>query len=123
MKKILNVKIPLWIIGVILLAVIFLAVVGFRITYAPELENSWNAISAVAAWASVIASTAAIFVAMYIPKRIADYQNKISLFEKRFEFYSILQRCIGFSQMINNEQTADKIPVFFAATFGDAVVK
>ena len=123
MKRFLNVKIPLWIFGIVILGILFLFISGFRITYAPGLENSWSAISAIAAWAGVFASFVAIVVAMCIPKRIADYQNKIALFEKRFEFYEVLQCCISFSQMIRNLQTADKIPLFFAATFGSAVVK
>ena len=44
-------------LGFIFLLVIVIVVVGlfgFRITYAPEMENSWDAISAVAAWVSVI---------------------------------------------------------------------
>ena len=36
---------------------------GFRITYAPELENSWNAISAMASWVGTIGTVSAIFAA------------------------------------------------------------
>lgn len=100
MKKFLNAKIPLWVIGAILLVVAFLAVAGFRITYAPELENSWSAISAVATWAGVAATTVAIIVAIQIPQRIADNENKIALFDKRYEVYDAITRCITFSDLI-----------------------
>lgn len=48
---------PLVVALVIIGAGIIVAfLLGLRITYAPELENSWDAISAVASWASVAAS-------------------------------------------------------------------
>ena len=72
---------------------------GFRITYAPELENSWDAISAVAAWAGVIASFIAIWFAIQVPKKIADRQDRIALFEKRIACFAMLelQRNLYFS--------------------------
>ena len=75
----------------ILLAELLVALVlwflGFRITYAPTLENSWDAISACAGWAGAIFSLIAILVAIQIPKKIAEQQNRITLFEKRHAFY------------------------------------
>lgn len=63
---------------------------GFRITYAPELENNWDAISAVASWAGVLVSIVAVAVsgiaiwfAVQIPKKIADRQDKIAAFSLR----------------------------------------
>ena len=82
---------------------VFLYCKGFRITYAPDLENSWDAISACATWAGVIMSSVAIVVAGIVAWRqneisrkqtdVADKQNKIALFEKRFEIYNILLGC------------------------------
>ena len=54
---------------------------GWRITYVPELENSWDAISAVASWASALVSLLAVWAAIQIPKKIADEQNNVA--EKR----------------------------------------
>ena len=71
----------------------FLYCKGFRITYAPDLENSWTAVSAFAAWGGVIMSFVAIMVAIQIPKKIADRQDKIALFEKKFEIYDFLLWC------------------------------
>lgn len=65
---------------------------GWRITYAPELENSWAAISAVAAWVGAIGAVAAVFSAIYV----ANQQNKIALFEKRFDAYCIMTTCVAF---------------------------
>ncbi len=84
-------------IFIIILLVIFLYCVGFRITYAPELETSWNAVIAFANWGSVfvslagaIASFLAVWFAIKVPKQIADKQNKISLFEKRYKIYNMI---------------------------------
>lgn len=110
----------LWLVVIELLAAIILFLCGFRISYAPALENSWDAIAACASWAGVLASLAAILVAVRIPKVIADRQDKIALFEKRFAFYDVLSRCVSFSQIIGNIQTNQEIQVFFIAAFGRA---
>ena len=55
---------------------------GFRITYAPELKNDWDAISGVAAWGGIIvsiASAVASFMAVWYAIRVADKQNKVTL--------------------------------------------
>ncbi len=67
---------------------------GFRITYAPELENSWDAISACAAWAGVVMSFVAIMFAIWVPIRIANRQDKIALFEKRYEIYDKIKNYV-----------------------------
>lgn len=88
MKKLLNKKL---IFPTLMLALVFVIVVlyclGFRITYAPELQNSWNAVSAVAACVGVLASFIAIWFTIQVPKKIAEQQNKIALLEKRVQLY------------------------------------
>lgn len=70
--------------GLVFLFLIFLMYqMGFRITYAPDLENSWNAISATASWVSAIASFLAVWSAIQVPKQIAERQIKVDLFEKK----------------------------------------
>lgn len=84
---------PLVVALVIIGAGIIVAfLLGLRITYAPELENSWDAISAVASWASVAASFFAVWAAIQIPKKIAKKQDAIALFEKRYELYAELYK-------------------------------
>ena len=73
---------------------------GWRFTYAPELETSWDAVSAVAAWAGVVASFSAIMVAIWIPKKIADRQDKIALFEKRYAVFTVFYKWYYLSQEI-----------------------
>ena len=76
-----------WILISLLGIIIFLYFCGFRITYAPTLDNNWDAVSACAAWFSGIMSAGALFVAISIPKIIAEQQNKIALFDKRYKLY------------------------------------
>lgn len=113
-------KIPSWIIllGCEIIAFLFLILCGFKFTYAPEIENSWVAISAFAAWASVITSSVAIFVAIQIPQKIAHEQNKIALYEKRVEFLDTLIKCEAFSSTLDGEQKPDKIKQAFCCIFG-----
>lgn len=95
MKKLLNKK--LIFPALLLVLVIFIVILyklGFRITYAPKLENSWNAVSAVATCVGVLASFIAIWFAIQVPNKIAEQQNKIALLEKRLEFYNAIKRCI-----------------------------
>lgn len=108
MKKIIELFIAILLVGGSLL--VFLYCKGFRITYAPDLENSWDAISAFAAWFGVFTSILAILAAGIVAWRqneisrkqtdIADKQNKIALFEKRFEIYDILSSCSASAQVI-----------------------
>lgn len=87
-----NARRYLGIVVVLLLCIIMgvLYYCGFRITYAPELNNNWNAISSCAGWAGVLVSGAAVFVAINIPKRIAEQQNRIALFDKRYSAFNAL---------------------------------
>lgn len=82
-----------------------MAFFGWRITYAPELENSWSAVSAVAAWVSIvvaIASAVASFSAVWYTIRIADKQNKIDLFKKRYQVYQTVNDCNTFCYSLAN---------------------
>ena len=93
---------------------------GFRITYAPALENSWEAISGVAAWVSILVSVAsvgasfvAVWAAIQVPKKIAEQQNKIALFEKRLQCHKMLSCLLAFSDYIcKTDNTYNQ--VFFA---------
>lgn len=45
---------------------------------------------------SVIASIIAVFVAIRVLKTIAENQNKIALFEKRYELFQFYRKCQSF---------------------------
>ena len=94
-----------------------MALFGWRITYAPDLENNWDAISTVAAWtgvfvavASATASFLAVWFAIQVPKKIADRQDRIALFDKRYCAYSSLLTLQLFSHAIDKEFFKDNIP-------------
>ena len=105
-------------IGIIAVIAFVMALLGFRLTYAPSLENSWNAVSAVATWVGVVASFIAIWFAIRVPKKIAQQENKIALFEKRYAVYAILKRCVSFSLSIKETHNSSDIHKIFVAIFG-----
>lgn len=92
-------------VSILIIAVVafVMTLLGWRITYAPELENSWDAISAVAAWAGAIGTIAAVFSAIYVANR----QNTIALFEKRFDAYCIMTTCVAFGQSLKSIDPGD----------------
>jgi hypothetical protein len=98
-----------WIILLVLALAMVLYFCGFRITYAPDLENSWNAISACASWASVIVAGFAIYYAILVPQKIAQEQNKIALFEKRYEVFQLFERCFSFAKAIEKSETTESM--------------
>ena len=95
---------------------------GCRITYAPELENSWEAISAVASWAGVVVSAVAAWAAVQIPKKIAEQQEKVELYTRRLEFYNTLDACGRFLKSIekNEESGLSELEIrrLFVVKFG-----
>ena len=110
---------PLTVAGVCVLAlVLILFCLGFRITYAPKLENSWDAVSAVASWVQVIisilgviASLVAIWFAIQVPKKIADRQDKIALFERRYECFQFFEECFVLYKKSVEKSLAEVISV------------
>lgn len=96
-----------------------MALLGWRVTYAPRLENSWDAVSAVAAWAGVFSSFVAIWFAIQVPKKIAEQQNKIALFEKRLECNKALSCLITFSNYIAHSCSTYRQLFFALSVFFD----
>lgn len=105
---------------VLCLGLVFLLLMyqmGFRITYAPDLENSWNAISGTASWVSAIASFLAVWSAIQVPKKIAERQIKVDLFEKRYRVYRTLILCDSFSALVSISTGLADIEIFFYQSF------
>ena len=120
LKKLINGRwFPLAVaIAIVTVVALVMALFGWRITYAPTLENSWDAVSAVASWVGVIASFVAIMIAIWIPKKIAKQQDKIALFEKRMECYSTLQNIFAFAWQISDAKSKKYIQTAFKLYFG-----
>ncbi len=114
-------SIPNWLIigilTVILFVIVALGLCGWKITYAPDLDNSWDAIAAVGGWVSAIISGIAIWFAAAIPKRIANEQNKISLFEKRFVCYNTLLKYVSFAESISSVNNPTDLKKVFSFNY------
>lgn len=76
--------------AIVVIVAFIMALFGWRITYAPELENSWEAISAVAAWFGAIGTVTAVFSAIWVANR----QNKITMFERRWDVLKRIEKYI-----------------------------
>lgn len=77
-------------ITVFVVVAFVMAKFGWRITYAPELENSWAAISAVAACVSALAGIAIPIVAVAFQYKLDS--NKKDIKGSNLELYSKLER-------------------------------
>ena len=89
-------KVAVAVVALAVSVVLIMLLFGWRITYAPELGNYWDAISGVAAWFGVIISilsAIASFMAVWYAIRVADKQNQITLFEKKYELFEIVMNC------------------------------
>ena len=117
-KKHLNTKIlPNWMLLIIVIVLLLLSAFGWKITYSPQLENDWSAIDAVGGWASAVISGVAIWFAVFVPKRIAQEQNKIALFEKRFSSYSVFLKYTSFAKAIQEADTLNQLRQAFSLNF------
>lgn len=79
-----------WIIFFECVILIFLYCCGFRITYAPALDNNWDAISACAAWFGVVASAIAVVVAINIPKKLQRIKIELHYLTKDIDYMILL---------------------------------
>lgn len=115
-KRLVSIWVPITLVALAVILFLLGYLIGFRITYAPELENSWDAISAVAEWIgvlvsviSVVASFVAIWYAIQVPKKIADRQDKIALFEKRYACFQFFEECFVLYKISLEKNATEKI--------------
>lgn len=122
MKQLIKKRWFVFLLGILLAIVVLLGIGvilycnGYRITYPQQFETSWDAVSGFAAWFGVgvsILSAAASVAAIWFAVQVADKQNKIELFEKRYEIYNIAIGCQIFAKMLSNK--SDVIKSFLAA--------
>lgn len=92
---------------------LIMALFGWRITYAPELENSWDAISVVVSLVGAVGTVAAVFSAIYVANR----QNRIALFEKRYKVYNEICNCGTFSYALTLANSKEDISMIFLTGF------
>lgn len=106
------------ILGLAAVAMLTMVLFGWRFIYAPELENSWDAISAVATLVGVVisaggvvASFIAIWYAIQVPRKIADRQDKIALFERRYECFQFFEECFILYKKSVEKSSTDVVSV------------
>lgn len=133
MKELIKKRWFVFLLG-ILIAVVVLFGIGFilycngyRITYPQQFETSWDAVSSVGTWAGVVVSAVgvvssfiAIWIAIQVPKRIANRQDRISLFEKRYQVYNLFMILYATMNVLKNtpfESDSDIIKQVFDMYF------
>lgn len=87
---------PVLIVGLI----VFLYHKGFRITYAPELENDWEAISACAAWAGAIGTVAVLIynhITIKLTQQSVQQAVDLQLYDKRQAVYDEIFKSKAFA--------------------------
>ncbi|MGL5614089.1 hypothetical protein, partial [Cetobacterium sp.] len=73
------------ILFIFLLIVLIIGVyIGYRFSIDESIRPDWEAMSIMV---TLLVSVITVFIAIYIPNKIAERQNKISLFEKRYDVY------------------------------------
>lgn len=75
-----------WILFSEAVLLLFLHVIGFRITYDPKLETSWAAVGAVGQWASALVGLLIPFAAIYLQANLD--KNKRDIGEANSELYN-----------------------------------
>lgn len=84
-------------------------------------QKDWfDYIQLVTTMVSVLISIAAIIFAIKVPQKIADRQDRISLFEKRYDCYTTIQKFLVVARQIENEKTKKAIQVAFRMHLGNA---
>ena len=106
MKRIFK-SIAIWIVVGEALIAFVLWCMGFRITYAPEIDNNWDAISAVAEWAGVIIG------AIIVPFAVVRLQHKEEIALSNLVTIDQLKEFEQrFAPLLDNQkQESDKAPL------------
>ena len=81
--------------------------------------NWLDYVQVIATIISVIISALAVIMAVRIPKKIAEKQDKIALFNKRFDSFSSLQKCLAFAELIKTINKVDDYQVAALYFFGN----
>ena len=68
---------------------------------------------------SVIISAIAVIMAVRIPKKIAEKQDKIALFNKRVDSFDSLQKCLAFADLVKTINKVDEYKVAALYFFGN----
>lgn len=101
----------------ILSAIIIIALCNFYIIRTTKPESVLEKLSSIASWASISLSVVAIVVATWVPLKIAARQDKISLFEKRYECLVTYNVCKAFVGILDTITEKSQTSGAFYQTF------
>ena len=117
-------------LGLFFLIALILHLFSFEIVYDPKVISNWDAVSGVASWVGVIVSIVAvcvsalaIYYAIQVPKKIADRQDKIALFEKRYECFQFFEKCMILCSNAEKEETLDNLQRDCCAFIGEYILE
>ena len=126
-RKVILITMIITVITIAILLVALQLIFGLPLVYSEthnfKLENLYFVLSSLGAIATVVA----IFIAIYMPKRIAEQQNKIALFEKRYELYAMyilfFRKAVGGYDVLQVKNSCDGLDkeVLTQATIWDLV--
>lgn len=131
MKELIKKRWFVFLLGILIAAVVLLGIGvilycnGYRITYPQKFETSWNAVSGFAEWAGVAVSLisvgtsfAAVWAAIQVPKKIAQQQERVEIYAKRFDFYTTLCSCVYYSKLLDGVTSAVQADYLFIMMLG-----
>lgn len=97
-----------FIITLLVFAIVVAFCVGVVIT-SEQKDIIWDAIDSIVSLVSAVGTVSAIFAAIWV----ADRQNKIALFEKRYENYIIIQKLLACALQLEDVNTNKGVQVAF----------
>ena len=101
-----------FIIALLVLVIAVAFCVGAVIT-SKQKDIIWNVIDSIVSVISAVGTVGAIIAAIWV----ADRQNKIALFEKKYECYKIIQSLIVWAKQIENVKTNKEVQTAFRIYF------
>lgn len=111
MKRVFK-SVVIWVVGGELLIVLAMWYMGFRITYAPELDNNWDAISAVAEWAGVIVGAIIVPLVVVLLQHKWDSNKEEIALSNLVTIDQLKEFEQKFAPLLNEqEQESDKVPL------------
>lgn len=105
-----------FLLTITLLVLATVAIIAFYIGASITSEQKdiiWNVIDSIVSVISAVGTVGAIIAAIWV----ADRQNKIALFEKKYECYKIIQSLIVWAKQIENVKTNKEVQTAFRIYF------
>lgn len=95
-------------IAIELIAFGILFLVGFKFTYQPQLENNWDAISAVGQWIGVVITGVLTAIIIWQTQKNSKRELSLNLLNKRREIFNILKNFLEYCEHYEEITDASK---------------